>query len=73
MSKLNSERIETQTHDGADYDIVGCFESDMPEDCYTHYEVFCAASGACLTEGGPFYEQPSPAAVAALLASRRTA
>jgi len=51
--------------DGKQYDIVGCWDKETPEDEYDGYDIY--DDGHCVNEGNMLYEIPTRDEVKELL------
>ena len=56
---MGNQVIATHLILGENYDVIGCFDGDTPENEFDFFDVFQARTGLCLTEGNPFYEKPT--------------
>jgi hypothetical protein len=54
---LGNQTIKTINVDGSKVDIVGCYDSETPEQEFDFYALF--VNGECINMGEPFYHLPT--------------
>lgn len=55
---MGNQIICTYYINGQQYDVVGCFDKDTPQDEFDFYDIY-NTKGQCLNEGEPLYEFPT--------------
>lgn len=54
---MGNELVETMNINGQTIEIIGCWDSDTPENEFDFFDIY--ENGTCLNEGDPFYDRPS--------------